>query len=109
MTTSVYCTFQFEALHCWPNAASVEPEVSYLAHPHRHVFHCEARWKVEHSDRDREFILAKQQCVKAVESLFGRDTSTWSCEQWAIELMGLVNADYVRVAEDGENGAIVER
>lgn len=109
----VFVRFRFEGFHCWPDAP---PEVAFLASRHRHVFHVEARARVTHDDRDREFILAKREleawCLarSTYEIEHGpNDTTNWSCERWCLELLKefpwLVE---VSVSEDGENGATVK-
>jgi len=109
MLTRIFCTFTFEALHCWPDADKV-PAVAYLRYPHRHLFHGRAEWDVSHHDREREFILAKGQCEAAVDAFRQLPAAmNWSCEKWATEILLAVDAVRVEVSEDGENGAIVTK
>lgn len=108
-------TFQKEGIHRYP-AALTDPklsEVSFLGHPHRHMFHFRVRISVEHNDRDIEFILFK----RWLEGLYADDVmriNFMSCEMLAEELITVINENYpgrdivVSVFEDGENGAILE-
>src|SRR3954470_19836268 len=88
-------TFQKAGIHCYP-AAATNPdlaEVSYLASPHRHVFHFYVTIEVFHDDREIEFILFKQW----LQSLFGDGTMNidyQSCEMLAEALVNTVVATY---------------
>lgn len=108
---TVYCTFQFEAFHCWPNAPE---EVAFLRAEHRHIFHVAAEVEVGHNDRDIEFILMKRHMQSRVEDMLKDLPTRRSCEdmaQWFAN--DLVNTYQpkgtvrVCVSEDGENGASV--
>lgn len=63
----IWVTFQQEAIHRYP-AALTDPklatgdkyDVSFLGHPHRHVFHFRVSIEVWHDDRDIEFIQFKR-------------------------------------------------
>ena len=57
----VWVTFQLEGIHSWP--ACPFEEVSFLRHPHRHMFHIKAHKEVTHSDRDVEFIMLKREMM----------------------------------------------
>ena len=66
----VWVTFQREGIHCFP-AAATDPklaDVSFLAHPHRHMFHFRISIDVFHDDRELEFIQFKIVCLKNVFS-----------------------------------------
>ena len=59
----IWVTFRKEGIHCYPAAATDpalntagEYDVSFLASPHRHVFHFRVSIDVFHNDRDIEFI-----------------------------------------------------
>lgn len=110
-------TFQREGIHCYP-AAWTAPEladVSFLAHPHRHIFHFRVEIEVYHDDRDLEFIQCKRWC----EKLYTAGTIELdhkSCEMIAKDLETQLRANYpavrmvdryieVTISEDGENGA----
>lgn len=105
--TSVYCTFQFEGFHKWPDAPDA---VAFLRDRHRHMFHVRVEMTVTHDDRDIEFILLKKKAEQLVQGLLQSvETINWSCEKWARELLIALIANRVEVNEDGENGAVVER
>ena len=109
--TSRWVTFQKEGIHRYP-AAVTDPKlesVSFLGHPHRHIFHFRVEMEVFHDDRDVEFIQAK----RWMESWYADGTLALdfkSCEMMAKELFTKCNQqwpdrDYViEVSEDGENG-----
>lgn len=104
--TFVYCTLQFEAIHCWP-ACPLE-EVSFLRVPHRHMFHIKAAKEVSHSDRDVEFIVLKRDIQEHLDSMFpDRNLGSRSCEMLAQELIDEFGLTSCEVSEDGENGAFV--
>jgi len=118
----VWVTFQKEGIHCYP-AASTDPklntgdeyDVSFLASPHRHMFHFRVSIDVYHDDRELEFIQFK----RWLENLYVRggavlDLNNKSCEMIADDLYLQIAAKYpnrdvhIEVSEDGENGCYVE-
>ena len=111
----IWVRFQKEGVHCYP-AAATDPalaDVSFLASPHRHIFHFEAKIQVMHNDRDIEFILWKRWC----ESLYDTgvlELNSKSCEMMADDLYSQIAANYpgrdvvINVSEDGENGCTIE-
>jgi len=85
-------------------------EVSFLGHPHRHMFHFKVKIQVFHDDRDLEFILFKRE-LEALYSSEGTMTlDHQSCEMIARELAKYIQSKYpkrelsISVAEDNENG-----
>lgn len=112
ITRQVYCTLQFEAIHCW--ATCPLPEVDFLRVPHRHMFHVKAVVDVSHDDRDVEFILLKRQITDYIAEKYPlnsqgyRDIGTTSCEMLAFDLINKFNLSSCEVNEDGENGAILK-
>jgi hypothetical protein len=111
ITTSIWVTFQKEGIHKYPAAAD-DPklqDVSFLAHPHRHMFHFRVELEVFHDDRDVEFILLKRE----LEGLYTTGTlqlNNMSCEMIARELLTYIQETYrgrnctINVSEDNENG-----
>ena len=109
----IWVTFQKEGIHCYP-AAATEPnlaDVSFLASPHRHIFHFRVEIDVFHDDRDIEFIQFK----RWLEGLFEQGTlqlNYKSCEMIADDIANEIHKRYpnrcciVSVAEDNENGCI---
>lgn len=106
-------TFQKEGIHKYP-AALTDPklsDVSFLGHPHRHMFHFRVRVSVKHNDREIEFILFKRELEALYNGIYDIDYK--SCEMLAEELFEYVNKNYpgrvveVNVSEDGENGAVL--
>lgn len=116
----IWVTFQKEGIHCYPAAATDptlatgdEYDVSFLANPHRHIFHFRVWLSVTHNDRDVEFIQFK----RWLENLFAQGTMTLdykSCEMMSDELYDIIHAKYpdrevwIEVSEDGENGSFVK-
>lgn len=117
----IWVTFQREGIHCYP-AASTDPQlatgdyydVSFLAHPHRHIFYFRVSIDVYHNDRDIEFIQFK----RWLESLYSRETNCLqldykSCEMIADDLYVQIANRYpdrnvtISVSEDNENGCII--
>ena len=118
----IWVTFRREGIHCYPAAATDpklntagEYDVSFLASPHRHIFHFRVWIDVWHNDRDIEFIQFK----RWLESLYSGNGSVlaldWkSCEMIADDLYTQIAARYpnravwIEVAEDGENGCLIK-
>ena len=122
ITKKIWVTFRKEGVHCYPAAATDpalatgdEYDVSFLASPHRHIFHFRVSISVWHSDRDVEFIQFK----RWLESLYVGLGSTLelnykSCEMIADDLYKEIATKYpnrdvqIEVSEDGENGCYHE-
>lgn len=113
----IWVSFQKEGVHCYP-AAATDPQlatrdqydVSFLANPHRHIFHFKVSIDVFHNDRDIEFIQFK----RWLENLYASGTIQLdykSCEMIADDLYVQIANNYpgrnvvISVSEDGENGA----
>ena len=115
----IWVTFQKEGMHRYPAAATDpalatgdEYDVSFLANPHRHIFHFRVWADVVHNDRDIEFIQFK----RWLENLYRDDTLQLdykSCEMMADDLYIQIAGRYpnravwIEVSEDGENGALI--
>lgn len=116
--SEVYCKVNFEAIHNWPGVVNIPglEEVSYLQHPHRHIFVIRAYSLVTHSDRDVEFIWLQHQVEKFLKASFpafngaAADLGACSCEMIGELILNNFPQIYkVDVSEDDENGAIMER
>ena len=105
--TYVYCQTRFIGFHSWPNA----PEsVAFLRNEHRHEFHVKVVAKVDHHDREIEFITLRAQVDDLVKEQYPHWGSHVSCETMAqgiADALHELNIVSVEVSEDGENGAIV--
>ena len=116
----IWVTFSREGIHCYP-AAATDPllatgdryDVSFLASPHRHIFHFRVSITVVHNDRDIEFIQFK----RWLEDLYGGGTLSLnhkSCEMMADDLYIHIAERYpgravgIEVSEDGENGCLIQ-
>jgi hypothetical protein len=116
----IWVTFRKEGIHRYPAAATDhalatgdEYDVSFLANPHRHMFHFRVWIDVWHNDRDLEFIQFK----RLLENLYRDATLNLdykSCEMMADDLYDQIAARYpnrsiwIDVSEDGENGASIQ-
>lgn len=115
----IWVTFRKEGIHCYP-AAGTDPllatgdeyDVSFLASPHRHIFHFRVSIDVFHNDRDIEFIQFK----RWLENLYSGtlELNYKSCEMIADDLYVQIAARYpnravtIEVSEDGENGCSID-
>jgi hypothetical protein len=116
----IWVTFSREGIHKYP-AALTDPklatgdeyDVSFLGHPHRHIFNFKVWITVNHMDRDIEFIQFK----RWLENLYKKETLQLdfkSCEMIADDLFHQIRERYpnrairICVDEDGENGCEVE-
>lgn len=118
--TSIWVTFQKEGIHKYPQALTDpnlatgdEYDVSFLGHPHRHIFHFKIHIEVFHDDREIEFIQFKRWC----QNLYNTGTLQLdykSCEMIANDLYKQINTKYpgrfvvIDVSEDNENGCVLE-
>ena len=115
MKTYVIVRLQVEGLHNFPAAGELFPEVAFLAHEHRHLFHIEAKVEVFHDNRDKEFIMLKREIEWYLgKSYYNEERKVhvfgpMSCEMIARELLNEFNCKSVKVWEDLENGAEIER
>ena len=116
----IWVTFSKEGIHRYPAAATDpalatgdEYDVSFLANPHRHIFHFRVWIDVVHNDRDIEFIQFK----RWLENLYRNGTIQLdykSCEMMCDDLYIQITAKYpgravwIEVSEDGENGALIK-
>jgi hypothetical protein len=113
MKTNVIAKLEVEGLHNWPAAQSVFPEVGFLANMHRHKWFITAKKKVNHDDRDVEFIMFKRDIEEWLKTTYYNALSRThefgakSCEMLAKEIMEEFDCVYVSVFEDNENGAEV--
>ena len=118
----IWVTFRKEGIHKYP-AALTNPnlatgdkyDVSFLGHPHRHIFHFRVWIGVHHNDRDIEFIQFK----RWLEELYNGDQAVLqldykSCEMMSDDLHDMISQKYpnreiwIEVSEDGENGSFIK-
>ena len=116
----IWVTFRKEGIHKYP-AAATDPllatgdqyDVSFLASPHRHIFHFRVWIDVFHNDRDIEFIQFK----RWLENLYNNSILKLdykSCEMIADDIYIKIaerypnRAVWIEVAEDGENGCLIK-
>ncbi len=116
-TNMIWVTFRREGIHRYP-AALEDPnlatggwdDVSFLGHPHRHIFHFKVWLEVFHDDRDVEFIQFKRWLENLYNAQLQLDYK--SCEMIADDLYKEIIQKYggrkvwIEVSEDGENGCL---
>ena len=118
----IWVTFRKEGIHKYPAAATDpnlatgdEYDVSFLANPHRHIFHFRVWLSVTHNDRDVEFIQFKrwlEQLYSSTQNILSLDHK--SCEMMSDELYDTISQKYpnrevwIEVSEDGENGSFIK-
>ena len=114
---TIFVRFQKEGIHKYPAAATDpnlatgdEYDVSFLATPHRHIFHFEVAIEVFHNDRDIEFIQFKRWLENQYsQGILKLDYK--SCEMISDDLYDVIATRYpdrsiaIQVSEDNENGA----
>lgn len=117
----IWVTFQREGIHKYPAAATDpalatgdEYDVSFLAYPHRHIFHFRIWIDVFHNDRDVEFIQFKRWLERLYSGSQGVLSLDYkSCEMIADDLYIQIadrypgRAVWIEVSEDGENGCLI--
>ena len=114
----IWVTFKREGIHSYPAAATDpnlctgdEYDVSFLANPHRHIFHFTVGIQVFHNDRDIEFIQFKRWLENLYQGTL--ELNNKSCEMISDELYMMIASRYldrnieITVSEDGENGATI--
>ena len=116
---TIFVKFQKEGIHKYPAAATDpalatgdEYDVSFLATPHRHIFHFEVTIEVFHNDRDIEFIQFKRWLENQYsQGILALDYK--SCEMISDDLYEVIATRYpsrniiISVSEDDENGATI--
>jgi len=116
---TIFVRFQKEGIHKYPAAATDptlatgdEYDVSFLATPHRHIFHFEVTIEVFHNDRDIEFIQFKRWLENQYsQNILALDYK--SCEMISDDLYEVIATRYpdrnmtITVSEDNENGATI--
>ena len=116
---TIFVRFQKEGIHKYPAAATDpalatgdEYDVSFLATPHRHIFHFDVAIEVFHNDRDIEFIQFK----RWLENQYSQgilELNYKSCEMISDDLYEVIATRYpdrniaIQVSEDNENGATI--
>jgi hypothetical protein len=116
----IWVTFQKEGIHRYPAALTDsllatgdEYDVSFLGHPHRHIFHFKVWIEVTHNDRDIEFIQFKRWLENLYkDAILNLDYK--SCEMMSDDLFAVISNKYpsreiwIEVSEDGENGSFIK-
>lgn len=109
MKKLIVINLQVEGVHHWPGCDI--KEVSFLKHPHRHIFHITAKKEVAHNDRDIEIIKLKREIIGWLGFVYSSvefkciNFQALSCEDIAEGLIKKFKLNYCQVLEDNENGA----
>lgn len=118
MKTFVGIRFEVEGFHNYPDASKNHGDlVKFLEQSHRHIFKFNCKKRVNHDNRDEEFILLRRKAKQYINKVFPvfesscecYDFGSMSCEMIAKQLLKEFDFDSVEVSEDGENYAIVEK
>lgn len=113
--TTIIVKLAVDGMHNFPSAEELYPEVDFLQHRHRHMFHFTVSKKVNHDNRDIEFIMFKRDILNYLHSQYSDnylrtlEFGPMSCEMIAKEILEHFDCEWVEVFEDNENGARVER
>lgn len=111
MHTSIIIKTTVLGVHCWPDAAKVMPEVSFLQNLHNHHFQITCKKRVYHDDRDVEILMFRKEVQDYLQRNFYDDNvkclnfKNMSCEMICKDLQEAFNLDEVEVWEDSEVGA----
>lgn len=110
----VWVSFSKEGIHRYPAALS-DPrlaDVSFLGHPHRHIFHFKVWIEVFSNDRCIEFIQFKRWLIGLFDECIKMDYK--SCEMLSDEIADNIREEYparrfrISVSEDNENGSEID-
>lgn len=118
--TFVYCTFQKEGYHCFPEAnvdqtyvTNDEYDVSHLAYRHMHYFNFKVWIEVTHDNRQIEFIQLRR-WLENLYSTGALELNNQSCEMMSDALFKKLNERYpnkeirIDISEEGINGSYTE-
>ena len=118
LQTFIGIRFEVEGFHNYPDASKNHGElVKFLEQSHRHIFKFNCKKRVNHDNRDEEFILLRRKVKQYINRKFPvfesscecYDFDSMSCEMIAKQLLKEFDFDSVEVSEDGENYAVVEK
>lgn len=116
LKTFIGIRFDVEGFHKYPDASKNHGDrVKFLEQPHRHIFKFNCKKRVNHDNRDEEFILLKREALEYINRTYPifetrvYDFGSLSCEMIATRLLKQFDFDSVEVSEDGENYAVVEK
>ena len=108
--SGIILSFTLPGFHNYPDAPQA---VSFLAQPHRHLFHFKVHFSVTHHNRDLEFFITSAEVKEFITGIFGSPCrfGARSCEMIAkVVLTKFMKRGCFRVEvwEDDENGGFVE-
>lgn len=118
LQTFIGIRFEVEGFHNYPDASKNHGElVKFLEQSHRHIFKFNCKKRVNHDNRDEEFILLRRRVKQYINRKFPvfemqcecYDFGSMSCEMIAKNILKQFDFDSVEVSEDGENYAVVEK
>lgn len=118
LQTFIGIRFEVEGFHNYPDASKNHGDlVKFLEQSHRHIFKFNCKKRVNHDNRDEEFILLRRKVKQYINRKFPvfemqcecYDFGSMSCEMIAKNILKQFDFDSVEVSEDGENYAVVEK
>ena len=116
LKTFIGIRFDVEGFHKYPDASKNHGDrVKFLEQLHRHIFKFNCKKRVNHDNRDEEFILLKREVLGYINRVYPvfeahvYDFGSLSCEMIAKNILEQFDFDSVEVSEDGENYAVVEK
>ena len=118
LQTFIGIRFEVEGFHNYPDASKNHGDlVKFLEQSHRHIFKFNCKKRVNHDNRDEEFILLRRKVKQYINRKFPAfesgcecyDFGSMSCEMIAKNILKQFDFDSVEVSEDGENYAVVEK
>lgn len=108
MKTMIITKNKIEGFHFYSEAPK---NVSFLKNNHRHIFYIECRFEVKNLNREIEIFTQQKSIESYIKNQYGipAQFEGLSCEMIAVELLKEFNCSYVKVLEDGEGGAVIQR
>lgn len=112
----IIVNLQVEGFHRWISCPN-DNRISFLKNQHRHIFFITLKKEVRHNDRDIEIISFKREVISFLQKHFYDSESITfvlnfegrSCEDLAEILLNHFDCEMVRVLEDNENGAEIQK
>lgn len=90
LKTFIGIRFDVEGFHNYPDASKNHGDrVKFLEQPHRHIFKFNCKKRVNHDNRDEEFILLKREALEYINRTYPifetrvYDFGSLSCEMIA--------------------------
>lgn len=97
-----------QGFHNYPDAPNF---CRYLRNRHRHIFHIECKFEVEHNNREIEFNEMQNQIETFLKKQFGEicEFGAMSCEDIAETILLKFGCNEVKVLEDNYGGSKITK